>query len=176
MFPRAGDLKKIPDVFWAAWNPRPFQISCSWEQATVLLTSNPTGQRLESVTDHKFMAKQTFRAWGKMENNWQKNYSGKKQTVEDLPSVLFSIQVLLGSEQAFVPWKFTTSLKKNPLLLWKYHPFTMNPSWRWRTLARLTVNFFGGFLMMCQTRAAGAGRIPHPPKTTPGVITCMWGT
>lgn len=44
----------------------------------MLLTSNPTGQRLESVTDHKFMAKQTFRAWGKVENSWQKNYSGKK--------------------------------------------------------------------------------------------------
>lgn len=71
--------KENLDVFRAAWSPCPFQISCSWEQAMVLLTSNPTGQRLESVTDHKFMAKQTFRAWGKVENNWQKNYSGKKK-------------------------------------------------------------------------------------------------
>lgn len=85
MFPRAGDLKKIPDVFRAAWSPCPFQINCSWEQATVLLTSNPTGQHLESVTDHKFMAKQTFRAWGKVENNWQKNYSGKKNITFSFP-------------------------------------------------------------------------------------------
>lgn len=175
MFPRAGDLKKIPDVFRAAWSPCPFQISCSWEQATVLLTSNPTGQRLESVTDHKFMQSKHSGHGGKWRITGKKIILEKK-TVEDLPSVLFSIQVLLGSEQAFVPWKFTSSLKKNPLLLWKYHPFTMNPSWRWRTLARLNVNFFGGFLMMCQTRAAGAGRIPHPPRSTPGVITCTWGT
>lgn len=81
-----------------------------------LLVSNSTGQCLGSITDQKFIAKQTFRTWGKVENHWPKNYSEKKRkkTVEDLPSVLFSIQVLLGSEQAFVPWKFTSSLKKIP--------------------------------------------------------------
>lgn len=59
MLLRAENLKKITDVFEQL--SCPLQISPSWEQATVVLTSNSTEQSLESVTDHKFIVKQTFR-------------------------------------------------------------------------------------------------------------------
>lgn len=105
MFQVAETEKIITGVFGAAQElPCPLQISHSSGQAMVekeVLTSSPTEQSLESVTDHKFIVKQTFRTWEKL----AKNDSAK--AVENLPSVLFSIQVLLGSEQAFVSWKFT---------------------------------------------------------------------
>lgn len=176
MFPRVGNLKKIPVKSWASWSPCPFQISCCCEQAVVLLTSNSTEQCLGSIRNSlqsKHLGhEKKWRITGK-----KIILKKKKKTVEDLPSVLFSIQVLLGSEQAFVPWKFTSFLKKNPSLLWKYHPFPMNPSWRWRTLARLNVNFLGLFKWCVrQKRLEQWEFLKIPPKTTRGAITCMWGT
>lgn len=101
---------------------------------------------------------------GKWRITGKKIIVGKKKTVEDLPSVLFSIQVLLGSEQAFVPWKFTSSLKKKSLVAMEIPSLHDESFLKVEDIGKTKCKLFWGFFNDVSDKSGWSRENSSPPK------------